>query len=313
MTTTATTALPTRRFGLDSTSMVPTAAHHAVGSTVALRYLGRSTGKVITRAEHQHYQAAGIALVLVFEDAGRPDRSDYAGGKADAEFAVKQATSILGAPPRPLRIRAAADYDPAGHPELTDAYYDGWAAVMPRANCGPYGNDQMLARQHARGFGTLWQTYAWSGGRFFSNPLNSVYQYSNGHTVGGVGVDYNHVYGDDFGQWDHKPTPPVSVDPHQYHRFAGNVPLLGHIVNERAIVVEYDKLRVHPLLHRSRLKVLRVVLTQLAGRVYTVAHNDPLWSSPAWGRPGLPNWNAWHRGWRYQQLIKRAQGEVVHA
>ena len=36
------------RFGLDSTGEVPPAAHHAVGSTVALRYLSRYTSKVVT-------------------------------------------------------------------------------------------------------------------------------------------------------------------------------------------------------------------------------------------------------------------------
>jgi hypothetical protein len=298
------TPLPTRRFGLDSTGPVPVSAHHAVGSSVALRYLSRSTAKVVTRSEHEHYQAAGIALVLVFEDSGRPDRSDYAGGKADAEFAVKQATDILGAPPRPPCLRFAADYDPAGHPEAADAYFDGVRAVIHTAHCGPYGSDQMVAHQHGRGFGTLWQTYAWSGGRFFSSPANSVYQYANGHTVGGVGVDYNHIYGDDFGQWDYKPTPSVALDPHQYHRFNTHV---------RAIVVEYDKLRAHPFLHRPRLKVLRALLAQLALDVYHEAHGNPLWSSPVWGRPGLPNWTAHHAGWRYQQLIHRAQGQLVAA
>lgn len=307
------TAVRSRRFGLDSSSEVPASAHHAVGSSVALRYLSRSTAKVVTAAEHAHYKAGGIDLVLVFEDAGRPDQSDYAGGKADALFALQQAVSILGAPPRPPRIRFAADYDPAGHPELADAYSDGWAAVLPRARCGPYGNDQMVGHAHARGFESLWQTYAWSGGRFFSAPGNSVYQYSNDHTVAGVGVDYDHVFGEDFGQWDYHAAAPVALDPHHYGRLTvEHYAWKGRkLPFERPTAVEYDKLRHHPLIHRARLAVLRADLKDLADHVYFEAHDNPVWSSPAWGRPGTPSWGAFHRGFRYQALIKRAQGTLV--
>lgn len=308
------TAVRSRRFGLDSVSEVPAAAHHAVGSSVALRYLSRSTAKVVTASEHRRYQAAGIDLVLVFEDSGRPDRSDYAGGKADAQFAIAQAIGILGAPPRPPRIRFAADYDPAGHPEATDAYYDGVAAVLPRAQCGPYGNDQMVSHAHARGFETLWQTYAWSGGRFFSAPGNSIFQKSNGHTVAGVGVDYNDVFGEDFGQWDYHAAAPVALDPHHYGRLTvEHYAWKGRsLPEERPTAVEYDRLRRHPLLHRARLAVLRSDLSDLADHVYFEAHDPEQWSSPVWGMgPRVPTWSAFHRGFRYQALIKRAQGEVV--
>lgn len=291
------------RFGLDSVSPVPVAAHHAVGSSVALRYLSRSTSKVVTRAEHEAYRQGGIDLVLVFEDSGRPDISGYSGGKSDAEFALKQATSILGTPPRPPRIRFAADYDPAGNAEATDAYYDGVAAVMHRSQCGPYGGLEVVARQAKRGFEALWQTYAWSAGHLFSSPYNSLYQYSNGHTVAGVGVDFNHVYGHDFGQWDYRR---VVSDPHHYGRFPRTVRHLhGRRIAELGTVLEYDRLRAHPLIHRARLGVLRSDLRLLADRVYDVAHGGVV--SPVWGIG--PTWGAFFRGWRYQQLIHRSQGK----
>lgn len=291
------------RFGLDSVSEVPTAAHHLAGSTVALRYLSRFTPKVVTRAEHQRYRAAGIDLVLVFEDTGRPDHQGYDGGKADAEFALKQATAILGQPARHAKIRFAADYDPAGHPEATNAYFDGVAAVLPRENCGPYGSDEMVAHHHARGFKTLWQTYAWSGGRFFSSPDNTVYQYSNGHTVGGIGVDFNHLFSADFGQWDYVPKP---VDSRHLSRFpTGSYPWKGRLLHPRAMVVEYDRLREHPFLHRPRLKVLRRDLKDCADRVFFLVHHDP----EVQMLNGVLQWGKFHRGWMYQQFIHRAQGK----
>lgn len=86
-----------------------------------------------------------------------------------------------------------------------------------------------------------------------------------------------------------------------------NDPLLvvGKKLNERAIVVAYDKYRAeqtptkHP--HRIQLDGLRTALKLLAGRVYTVAHEHP--------KNGKPSWGIDHRGWRYQQLIHRAQGQ----
>lgn len=287
------------RFGLDSTSMVPVAAHHAVGSTVAIRYLGHDTSKVVTRAEHQAYKAAGIDLCLVFEDGGRPDLSGYAGGKGDAEFAVNQAIDRLGTPSRPPRITFAWDWDPTGNVAAADAYYDGVAAVLGRERSGPYGGYAAVARLADHGFKMLWQTYAWSGGQFDTRA--QLYQYANDHTVGGVGVDYDHVYGHDFGQWDLKPAPPL--DRQHYDRFDKTVRKLGGgRISELETVREYDRLRKHPLVHRARLRVLRSELALLTGRVYTVAHQ---------AKP--PSWGAFHRGWRFQQLIHRSQGKRLAA
>lgn len=295
------------RFGLDSVSPVPAWAHHQAGSTVALRYLSRSTGKVITRAEHDVYRKHGIDLALVFEDMGRPDQRGYDGGKADAEFALGQALDILGRPSWPLCIRFAADADL--DPQSTDAYYDGAAAVLGHARCGPYGSYRVVAHQAARGFRTLWQTYAWSGGQQFLG--SSLYQYANNHTIGGVGVDYNHVYGEDFGQWDRKP--PISPDPHHYRRFDTKLRLLGgRTISEVAAVTEYDRLRAHPFIRRPRLHALRTDLRLLAGRVYQVAHDHALVMHPGAGAPvTVPAWGEFHRGWRYQALIHRAQGQRI--
>jgi hypothetical protein len=301
------------RFGLDSTGEVPVWAHHAVGSSVALRYLSRSDWKVVTRSEHEHYKAAGIDLVLVFEDMGRPDLSDYAGGKADAEFALGQATGILGKPAMAPVIRFAADFDV--NPQATDAYYDGCAAVLGHDRCGPYGSYRVVAHARARGFQALWQTYAWSAGQQFLGA--SAYQYSNGHTVGGVGVDYNHLYGADFGQWDRKA--PVPLDPNHYGRltdegYAWKGRILPH---ERPTAIEYDHLRalqrrhVHPF--RARLHVLEQDLRDLADHVYFEAHDDRVTIQAGAGLPFQtpPSWGAFWRGWRYRELTMRARGQRV--
>lgn len=297
------------RFGLDSTSPVSTAAHHAVGSTVAIRYLSRYTPKVVTRSEYEADRRAGIDTYLVFEDMGRPDLSDYAGGKADAEFALKQAIDILGRPALPPCIPLAYDADPTGRSHLTDSYYDGAAAVLTRACTGPYGGDEVIHHQADRGFQILFPTYAWSGGRVDPRALKrGVYQYSNGHVVGGVGVDFNHVYGEDFGQWDRRL--PAPVDPHHYLWFYEGPFAWGSFyrMNEREIVKRYDVLRAmqrpfhHP--HRAECELLMRQCRALADRCWWVAHRDV--NNGEFVMPG--QWNRWHLGWRYQQLARRSQG-----
>lgn len=96
--------------------------------------------------------------------------------------------------------------------------------------------------------------------------------------------------------------PPPVVDPHHYHWFMNTTfDFAGEKVNERATVERYDKLRVHPHLHEKELHDLREDLSRLAGRVFTVAHEEP-------EQNGKPSWRQFHRGWRYQGLIKRAEG-----
>jgi hypothetical protein len=97
------------------------------------------------------------------------------------------------------------------------------------------------------------------------------------------------------------------VNPMRYDWFLNRkVAIFGNGYVERTIVKQYDKYRAtqtptgHP--HRAQLAVLRKALRLLAGRVYTVAHNQPR-------KNGKPSWNVQHRGWRYQQLIHRAQGQ----
>jgi hypothetical protein len=105
--------------------------------------------------------------------------------------------------------------------------------------------------------------------------------------------------------WGTKPSPPAHNSPH-YDWFPNSVfAIFGEGFVERTVVKRYDKLRAtqtatsHP--HQAQLHMLRWALGLLAGRVYTVAHNQPR-------DDGSPSWNVDHRGWRYQQLIHRAQG-----
>lgn len=73
-------------------------------------------------------------------------------------------------------------------------------------------------------------------------------------------------------------------------------------LDERAVVQAYDAARTSPRLHWLRLRRLRAQLTFLADRVRTVAERQPLPN-------GRPSWSRYHRGWRFQQLVHRAQNQ----
>lgn len=290
-------------FGLDSTGEVSAAAHHAVGSSVALRYLSRYTAKVPGAREVADYRNGGIHLVFVFEDGAKNALMGRSQGVSDATFARAQARA-LGMPiNRPIYF--AVDFDTAGNPSVTDAYFDGVAEVLGRTMCGPYGSAEVCAHHLNRGFGFAWQTYAWS--RNFFDGRCQVYQYSNGHTVGGVGVDFNHIYYEDFGQIDFHFVPPPPPDPNHYLWYPNVAFPTSHgLVNERYLVQKWDHLWTNPDGNWKQLSVLKPALYYAQSRIWYVTHE------PFIGPDGKLNqraskeaWTTSHRDWRSNQLWSR--------
>jgi len=108
--------------------------------------------------------------------------------------------------------------------------------------------------------------------------------------------------------------PPPPPDPYRYQwygegPFPYSEPGTRRIaqLNERAIVQEYDHLRVHPRMNARRLGELQPLITFLRKRVWFVAHFD---IQRARWRPA-PDWDSYHRGWRWQMLLARSRGELI--
>jgi hypothetical protein len=94
--------------------------------------------------------------------------------------------------------------------------------------------------------------------------------------------------------------PPAPVDPHHYLWFDD--------VARRARVKEYDYLRTHRIKNHKQLVILRAKLQHDANEV--AAH--VIREAPHAGTPARKAaWNKDHRGWRYRQLIRRANGKRV--
>jgi hypothetical protein len=297
-------------FGVDSISEIPIWVHHEIGSTFAMRYLSHSSWKTVTSSEYSDYKKAGLYLGLVFEDGATNALLGYDQGRADAEFARRQAVDILGEPESSdWTIFAAVDSDPAGFrggASATDGYFDGWAAVLGREHCAPYGAYSVVVHQHGRGFAKGWQTVAWSYGENALGNQAVVYQSSINHTVAGQGVDFDRDTEEKGFFWNGKK--PGMIDPYHYERFVGGpFKTRWGVIHERLVVESYDHLRKHPFQHRRRLGLLRQQLRYLANRVAYEAFSDGGKRRPR--RPG--KWNAYHRGWRYQELLKRSEGHRI--
>jgi len=293
-------ALKSPVFGVDAASALSPQSCKAAGAHFVMRYSSRYLPKALTESEHGRYAALGIHVVSVFEDGATNAQKGYEQGRADALFAQAQMVSAGKPAGRPVYF--AVDYDAV--PASVDAYFDGCRAVLGNAGTGVYGSSQVVQGQMVRGIRFGWVTIAWSGGNRYDKA--QLYQYNVDQKLGGVGVDFNRAYFEDYGQWDYKAVVP-KPSPH-YERFYPTVWYRGTHYSERGTVIAYDRWRKHGVLNRMRLKPIRAELRILADHLAFEVLYDPKGNL----RPvGQRNWNLFDRGWRYKQLIQRAQGARV--
>ena len=178
----------------------------ATGYDFVCRYLSRDTTKSLSHSEAAGYATEGVDIVCVFEDGAANALGGYAAGQADATFAREQA--FAAGAPQDVKIFFAVDFDTAGTPQRTDAYFSGVGSVLTFARTGVYGGYEVVAHQMGRGIKYGWQTYAWSGGRWF--PRAQLRQVENGITAGGVSADRDVATMPYFGQWRHPGGPTLT-------------------------------------------------------------------------------------------------------
>jgi hypothetical protein len=207
--------------GLDySWSHVPPWAVKAAGFTFAARYLSHDPSKNLTKAEADALLAAGVAIVVVWEDGAQGALRGHAGGVADALAADAQARAC-GLPG--AFIYFAADWDATGGDQIAiNAYLDGCATVIGRARTGLYGGFWPCTRARTAGKASkFWGTVAWSGNNWDPTLNPNVWKpdvmQGAQVTVDGVSVDLDTggADGPDFGQWPRPvpPSVPVPVSP----------------------------------------------------------------------------------------------------
>jgi len=186
--------------GVDYADARPSPAGlYAAGKRFVVRYGGPGRdAKQLHATELQALLAAGLSVVANAEGAAAGYRGTVAGrawaADADEHFRA------LGMPAgRPIYFSVDWNAGPADWPDI-DAALRGSADVIGAARVGVYGGYATVA--HCAGAKTaqwLWQTYAWSAGRWW--PGAHMQQYRNGVQVGGGDCDLNRAMADDFGQW----------------------------------------------------------------------------------------------------------------
>lgn len=172
----------------------------AAGKRFAMRYVGPGTSpKHLTVPEADALKAAGLSLVTLVEGATGDPRGGYNVGVNHARLAVSMCRARGFPVDRPMYF--AIDYDTATSTwPAAREYLRGAGSVIGAELVGVYGEyDVMAWAARDRVAAWFFQTYAWSGGRWYAG--NHVEQYRNGAVVAGGTVDLCRSRQDDFGQW----------------------------------------------------------------------------------------------------------------
>lgn len=192
--------------GMDVAWARPTIAQIlATGAHWVARYFSPDASKNLTVAEVKSYPAAGLGIVTVFESTTGRARQGRAAGVADAQLAERQRAAV-GLPATHIHHFAVdEDTDWAS----VQAYFDGAASVIGLARVGCYGGFPVIEGAAAHGIHFLWQTVAWSGGRWSAHA--TIRQPGGTLLAGAADVDYAEA--PDFGQYP-RPVAPPAPNPH---------------------------------------------------------------------------------------------------
>ena len=167
------------------------------GYQFAARYLSYTgVGKNLSAGEADALRAAGVDVVVVWEQNANDALQGYQRGVSDAQTADAQAHADGMPDGRPIYFAVDFDASPNDQGAL-DAYFDGVASVLGHDRTGAYGGYYVIQRLFDNGkINYGWQTYAWSGGQW--DPRAQLRQIENG--IPGD-MDKDEAVAPDFGQW----------------------------------------------------------------------------------------------------------------
>ena len=192
----------------------------ASGYSFVCRYVSYdTTGKSLSASEAQALIAAGLNIVLVWENSSSEALNGYATGAQSARDAQAMASACGMPAGRPIYFAVDFDATP-GQQAAIDSYFDGVASVLGYGRTGAYGGYYPIQRLFNDGKITWgWQTYAWSGGQWDSRA--QLRQTLNGITVDGADCDLDEAWAADYGQWGAS-TPTGNGVPRQVYEAASN-------------------------------------------------------------------------------------------
>jgi len=102
-------------------------------------------------------------------------------------------------------IYASIDDDPTldQYKQQVVPYLKAWESVLGRQRVGVYANSKTIDWALQDGIGSYFWQHNWGSPKGFTHPAAHLHQVEiDKQSVGGVGVDINHVLKPQFGQWD---------------------------------------------------------------------------------------------------------------
>lgn len=214
----------------------PTVAQiKATGAVGVLRYLSNDVTKNIRAQEVVDYQAAGLAIGLVWETTTGRATQGYQAGVDDAKTAAIQRRSVGLPDTEPIHF--AVDSDLPWSAVLP--YFQGATSVVGKQFSGDYGGFSIIEGAAAWGLSYNWQTLAWSAGRVSSHA--TLYQYG-GTTLGGA-ADLNYILAPNWGQYPEADMPLTDADVAKVAKATADLLTTGPYRDVLAGAVKYWDLR----------------------------------------------------------------------
>jgi hypothetical protein len=185
----------------------------AAGALGAIRYVSDRRpggawmlGKPIELAEARDLHQNGLKIVSCYQ-YGKRDTADWLGGQSAGVAHAKRGWELHvaaggsnGAP-----IYASIDDDPSReqYKQQVAPYLRGWEAVLGKQRVGVYANSKTIEWAIQDGIGTYFWQHDWGSPGRVAHPAAHLHQVEiDKRSVGGVGVDINHILKPSFGQWD---------------------------------------------------------------------------------------------------------------
>jgi hypothetical protein len=162
----------------------------AAGFEGVLMYLSRTPGKGMTQAIAHKFLNAGLAIGALYETTAGAALGGEAVGRAQAIEATTIAREI-GYPSDCVIIYALdQDFSTAQMAGPVSAFVRGLHSVPGQdGEYGGYNQLNYLIKHNLADVGYLFQTYAWSGGKWLPPAQAPLQQYRNNQKVAGGTVD----------------------------------------------------------------------------------------------------------------------------
>jgi hypothetical protein len=185
----------------------------AAGAQGAIRYVSDRRpggawmlGKPIQLPEARDLYQSGLKIVSCYQ-YGKQDTADWLGGQNAGVAHAKRGWQLHvaaggshGAP-----IYASIDDDPSyeQYKQQVAPFLRGWEAVLGKQRVGVYANSKTIEWAVQDGLGSYFWQHNWGSPGRVAHPAAHLHQVEiDKRSVGGVGVDINHILKPRFGQWD---------------------------------------------------------------------------------------------------------------